>query len=636
MTDHMKSVTERPDNISVLTIASGQTDYSREREIKRVSERFLYSAALIPENEILGLQISADRDGAVTGYVFSSPGITVSVKDFNWIFNNYGTAKGSKSAEVRDLFEGGRKVYMLTSVQGTLKDISAVRKKESDLYTDDEYDDIISDRYFSDMVAMLMAEDAVIRFIAGFAGESAPGHGMILISLPEEMSLRMRTIISFAFPHMAAAEMELSGENKGEKVLPDKFFLNGMSRFLFSMICTESEKSSGKQKEAEDETEDLNPADDYEDVYADVCEGDSDSESEFTFTPIESLGLSIHSYSCLKRARVNSVEKLRTMSDEDLMRVRNLGRKTLNEIREKLAAAGNIAVHSPGRPKSHMDMLNELIGLREVKDQVRKIAAFARMKKEMAANGSGSLCAALNMEFVGNPGTAKTTVARIVAGIFKEIGLLPCGDLIEVDRADLVAIYEGQTAEKVREVFRNAKGSVLFIDEAYSLVENAAGAYGDEAINTIVQEMENNRDDTIVIFAGYPDRMESFFARNPGLRSRVPFSITFKDYTAREMLQIAELEAKKRGFSISLQAKDKVLSILESAAGKAECGNGRFCRNVVEKAILEYAYRIYGEQSKDTPATFELTDSDFAVSGTADLIKKKNPIGFSIPGSGCA
>ena len=282
-----------------------------------------------------------------------------------------------------------------------------------------------------------------------------------------------------------------------------------------------------------------------------------------------------------------------------------------------------------------MDMLNELIGLSEVKDQVRKIAAFARMKKEMASNGSGSMCVALNMEFVGNPGTAKTTVARIVAGIFKEIGLLPCGDLFEVGRADLVALYEGHTAEKVREVFRNAKGSVLFIDEAYSLVENAAGAYGDEAINTIVQEMENIRDDTIVIFAGYPDRMESFFARNPGLRSRVPFSITFKDYSAREMLQIAKLEAKKRGFTISSQAKEKVLSILESAAGKAECGNGRFCRNVVENAILEYASRIYGEQSKDTPATFELADSDFAVSETADTIKKKNPIGFSIPGSGC-
>lgn len=282
-----------------------------------------------------------------------------------------------------------------------------------------------------------------------------------------------------------------------------------------------------------------------------------------------------------------------------------------------------------------MDMLNDLVGLSEVKKQVKKIAAFARMKKEMAANGSGSLSAALNMEFVGNPGTAKTTVARIVAGIFKEIGLLPCGDLIEVGRADLVAKYEGQTAEKVREVFRNAKGKVLFIDEAYSLVENLSGAYGDEAIDTIVREMENNRDDTIVIFAGYPDRMESFFARNPGLRSRVPFSITFEDYSAREMLQIAELEAKKRGFTISLQAQEKVLSICESAAGKAECGNGRFCRNVVENAILEYASRVYGEESEDAPSAFELTDSDFAVSGTAGILKKKNPVGFRIPGSGC-
>ena len=638
MRDHMKSLTERPDNISELTIASGKADYDREREMKRVSERFLYSAALIPEKELLGLQISADRNGAVTGYVFSSPGITVSVKDFNWIFNNYGTVKGSRSAEVRDLYENGRKVYMLTSVQGTLKDISTVRKNEHGFYTDEEYDDLISERYFSEMFAMLLAEDAVIRIIAGFAEENAAGHGMILISLPEEMSLRMRTIISFAFPHMAAAEMDLSGANKWEKVLPDKFFLNGMSRLLFSMICTESEKTSGKQEEAEYGTEDPDLLDDYEDVYVDDCDGDSDSESGFTFTPIESLELSLHTYTWLKHAGVNIVEKLRTMSDEDLMRVRNLGRKAIKEIREKLGETGNIgyiAVPSPGRPESHMDMLNDLVGLSEVKKQVKKIAAFARMKKEMAANGSGSLSAALNMEFVGNPGTAKTTVARIVAGIFKEIGLLPCGDLIEVGRADLVAKYEGQTAEKVREVFRNAKGKVLFIDEAYSLVENLSGAYGDEAIDTIVREMENNRDDTIVIFAGYPDRMESFFARNPGLRSRVPFSITFEDYSAREMLQIAELEAKKRGFTISLQAQEKVLSICESAAGKAECGNGRFCRNVVENAILEYASRVYGEESEDAPSAFELTDSDFAVSRTAGILKKKNPVGFRIPGSGC-
>ena len=160
----------------------------------------------------------------------------------------------------------------------------------------------------------------------------------------------------------------------------------------------------------------------------------------------------------------------------------------------------------------------------------------------------------LNMEFIGNPGTAKTTVARITAGILHEIGLLPTSELVEVGRADLVAKYTGQTADKVKEVFQKAKGKLLFIDEAYALTDCWENSYGDEAISTIVQEMENNREDTVVIFAGYPDKMNEFFSRNPGLRSRVPFTIRFSDYSAEEMAQIVEAEAKKRGFSLMPEA----------------------------------------------------------------------------------
>lgn len=628
MTNHMKLDEIRIFNIAALSIASGEADYSRERETAKVSERFLHSAALLPKNEFLGLQISADSEGVINGCAFSSLGLKVSVEDFDWIFKSYGTVENDKSAEVRDIYEKGRKVYALTSVQGLLKDASAVRRKESYIFTDDDYGDTASGSYFSEMYTMLMAEDAVIRIIAGPGDENASGHGMILISLLEEMTLRMRTIISLAFSHVVAVEVGHYEENRGEKLMPDGSFLDGMTRFLFSLISRKAKRTEVERKEAEGEIEELILDDE-------IGDEESGKDNESAFTQIEDLELSVRSYNCLKRAGINSLEELRKMTDEDFMHVRNLGRKCVDEIKQKLSEVEIIAAPVPIKNESYMDMLNELIGLDEVKEQVRKIAAFARMKKAMVDNGNDSLSVALNMEFVGNPGTAKTTVARIAAGIFNEIGLLSGNELIEVGRADLVARYEGQTASKVKDVFRKARGKVLFIDEAYSLAEGCEGAFGDEAINTIVQEMENNRDNTIVIFAGYPDKMEGFFNRNPGLRSRVPFSITFKDYSVVEMLQITELEAQKRGFSIESGARNKVLSLCESAAGNSECGNGRFCRNLVENAIMGYADRVYGTKAHYSYENFELADIDFATPRVYKSIPKKNPIGFIIPDGMC-
>ena len=168
---------------------------------------------------------------------------------------------------------------------------------------------------------------------------------------------------------------------------------------------------------------------------------------------------------------------------------------------------------------------------------------------------------------------------------------------------------------------------MLFIDEAYSLVDDRKGSFGDEAINTIIQEMENNREETIVIFAGYPDKMESFFSRNPGLRSRVPFSISFSDYSANEMVKIAEFEAKKRGFSVDTEAYEKVTAICSDAALHPDGGNGRFCRNLIENAILGYASRVYGNNDSDTDKNYILTADDFTPpTGMNDT--KKIPIGF--------
>mgnify|MGYP000870419797 CR=1 FL=1 len=628
MTNDIKFESGNLADSMALSIVPGKADYSRERETAKASERFLHSAALLPEKEVIGLQISADAEGAVKGYAFFSPGIKVTVEDFDWIFKSYGSVDRRRSAKLGNLFEGSRKVYMLRSIQRSPKDSSELWKRES--YFND-YDDTTSDSYFSDMFTMLMEEAAVIRIIVGSSDENALGHGMILISLPEEMTLRMRTMISLAFPHTAAEEaepsFEVKGENKGEKLLPDGVLLDGMARFLFSMICRESGTEYAQQGEADEIAAECEAEKRILD--ADACDKKPGKENDTAFTAIEELNLSVRSYHCLKRAGVDSVEKLRTMTEEDFMRVRNLSRKSVYEIKRKLAEIDELTINVPLQAANYMDMLNELIGLEDVKEQLRKIVAFARMKKDMADNGNDNLSVSLNMEFVGNPGTAKTTVARIAAGIFHEVGLLPGDGLIEVGRADLVAKYEGQTASKVKEIFQKAKGKVLFLDEAYSLSEDREGEFGDEAINTIVQEMENNREDTIVIFAGYPDKMEGFFARNPGLRSRVPFSITFKDYSLDELLQIVELEAKKRGFSISPLAKDKLLSFCEMAAGEAEYGNGRFCRNLVENAILEYASKRYGSETSEAENDFELTERDF----TGACVRKKstkNTIGFCI------
>jgi SpoVK/Ycf46/Vps4 family AAA+-type ATPase len=217
------------------------------------------------------------------------------------------------------------------------------------------------------------------------------------------------------------------------------------------------------------------------------------------------------------------------------------------------------------------------------------------------------------MIFTGNPGTAKTTVARLFAQIMKENGLLSKGDIHEVGRADLVGQYVGWTAQCVKDAFKKAKGGVLFIDEAYSLVDGHSGSFGDEAINTIVQEMENHRADVVVIFAGYPDKMEQFLAKNPGLRSRVAFHVPFEDYNSEELCQIADMISKKNGMNIEKDALDKLSKAFDVAKTKSDFGNGRYVRNVFEQAKMNQASRLL---QKD----FESITADEITTITADDI----------------
>lgn len=241
---------------------------------------------------------------------------------------------------------------------------------------------------------------------------------------------------------------------------------------------------------------------------------------------------------------------------------------------------------------SAYEELKEMIGLSSAKAVIEQAIDYYKAQKLFSDKGLVTDYPSMHMVFTGTPGTAKTTVARLFAQIMKDNGLLSVGNLYEVGRADLVGKYLGWTASIVKDKFRAAKGSVLFIDEAYSLLDDRGGLYGDEAINTIVQEMENNREDLVVIFAGYPDKMEQFLSRNPGLRSRIAFHVPFEDYSADELFQITELMVKKKGMVMDHCVKDKLMPILELASKEDDFGNGRFIRNIVEKAKMKQASRL--------------------------------------------
>lgn len=252
----------------------------------------------------------------------------------------------------------------------------------------------------------------------------------------------------------------------------------------------------------------------------------------------------------------------------------------------------NTAVKTSKPEGKAADTLEDMIGLDKVKQVIRESVSYYQLQKVYHERNICLNTPARSLVFTGNPGTAKTSVARLTARIFKDNGLIESGNIVEVGRADLVGKYVGWTAPTVKAAFQRAKGSILFIDEAYSLVDDRDGMYGDEAINTIVQEMENHREDTIVIFAGYPDKMEKFLQKNPGLRSRIAFHVDFPDYTPEELLEILRLMAKNQSMALASDAENAALAIFRNAVKKPDFGNGRFVRNILEQAQMRMAGRL--------------------------------------------
>ena len=241
--------------------------------------------------------------------------------------------------------------------------------------------------------------------------------------------------------------------------------------------------------------------------------------------------------------------------------------------------------------------INELVGLAPVKEYVFGLADNLQVQQRRAAAGLKTASLSMHMIFTGNPGTGKTTIARLVAKYLKAIGALKGGQLVEVTRADLVGRYTGHTAPLTNSVIESALGGVLFIDEAYSLYRGEQDSFGLEAIDTLVKGMEDHRDELVVILAGYTKEMETFLTANSGLASRFPNRIEFPDYTAVELLQITQVLAKNKGYTLAEACTEPLLGYYArwQAADARTAGNGRLARNTLEKAIFHQSRRLVAE-----------------------------------------
>lgn len=289
-----------------------------------------------------------------------------------------------------------------------------------------------------------------------------------------------------------------------------------------------------------------------------------------------------------------SVRLLSLRSDVSNIKKNELFKITREDIKELNEDTKDVCL--PGDAKQKLE---KMIGLESAKKVINKAVANFKFNKLCMERGISKDKASFHMVFTGNPGTAKTTVARLFANILKDEKVLSSGTFVETGRADLVGDHVGSTAKLVKRKFKEAQGGVLFIDEAYSLCDSYSNGFGDEAINTLVQEMENHREDVIVIFAGYPKPMEKFLDRNPGLKSRIAFEVQFEDYSVDELVDIARLMVSDKNMSITDNAIAKLRSSFEIVSKSDDYGNGRYVRNMLEEAEMNLAERLLQYDESD-------------------------------------
>ncbi len=280
---------------------------------------------------------------------------------------------------------------------------------------------------------------------------------------------------------------------------------------------------------------------------------------------------------------------------------------------EQVEKKDTVIVNEPleGDPYKELD---ELIGLGSVKKEVRSLANFVKLQKQREAQGLKTAKVSYHLVFYGSPGTGKTTVARIVGRIYKDLGVLKKGHTVETDRGGLVAKYMGQTAMKTDTVIQQALDGVLFIDEAYSLVpEGGNGSdYGQEAIATLLKRMEDHRDRLVVIIAGYKDEMQRFIDSNPGLQSRFNRYIDFPDYSGKELSEIFKMYMKKNQYTLADDAEEYLKERFDYVVEHKDrnFGNARYARNVFEKSIQQQANRLASQHNLSKKQLTELTVED--------------------------
>ncbi|WP_042356183.1 stage V sporulation protein K [Bacillus rubiinfantis] len=288
-------------------------------------------------------------------------------------------------------------------------------------------------------------------------------------------------------------------------------------------------------------------------------------------------------------------------------------RKSLTKELPDFQVAPKVIPPEHSALKEIEEELEGLVGMEEMKRMIKEIYAWIYVNKKREEMGLKAKKQALHMMFKGNPGTGKTTVARLIGKLFQKMNVLSKGHLIEAERADLVGEYIGHTAQKTRDLIKKAQGGILFIDEAYSLGRGGEKDFGKEAIDTLVKHMEDKQHEFILILAGYSREMDYFLSLNPGLHSRFPLVIDFPDYSIEQLMEICARMLIEREYSLSHEAEKKIkdhLIWVKSVLSPNSFSNGRYVRNIIEKSIRAQAMRLLMHNSYDRHELITIRSND--------------------------